>query len=99
MYARIVKFEGADSAALDAIRDAINSADGPPPGVPATRIVVLGNRESGASYTIVFFDNEEDLRTGDAALNDMQPITDSPGTRAWVDLCEVLVEREDGDAG
>ena len=93
MYARIAKFEGADPDGFDAIEDEIEGSEAPPPGIPAQRIIVIGDRGSGTTYTLVFFATEEDMAAGDATLNEMTPPSDSPGRRASVDLCEVLVER------
>jgi hypothetical protein len=93
MYARIAKFEGADPEGFDAIKAEIESGDGPPPGIPAKRIIVIGDRSSGTTHTLVFFETEEDMATGDATLNEMTPPSDAPGRRASVDLCEVIVER------
>jgi len=39
-FARVVTFD-ADSTALDALVNEINSAGAPPPGVPAKRITTL----------------------------------------------------------
>lgn len=98
MYARIVKFEGADPDRLDSVAEMINNSDGPPEGVPATGVLILADRSKGTNYTIAFFDSEEDMRKGDETLNEMAPPgPGTPGRRTSVDLCEVLVKRESGD--
>jgi hypothetical protein len=40
-----------------------------------------------------FFASEEDLRDADEALQQMDA-SDTPGTRASIDRCEVVIERE-----
>jgi hypothetical protein len=100
MYARVATFEGADP---DKVRNAaryIDESDGPPEGVPSTGIVVLGHEDK--AMVIGFFETEEDMRTGDATLNAMDPTRDagptgSMGRRASVEMFEVLSRREAGD--
>lgn len=91
-YARVVTFE-ADGAALDELVSQINSHDGPPEGVPATRIVVLADRAAGKIVIATRFASEEDLRTGGATLDAMSPPADSNMRRVAVDQYEVVLER------
>jgi hypothetical protein len=57
MFARVAYFEGgsADAMRADAEATRTGSADGPPPGVPATGITCLYDYDSGKSIAIVFF--------------------------------------------
>jgi hypothetical protein len=61
-----------------------------PEDVPATEIVVLHDPEAETSTVIVFFDNEDDYRRGDAALNAM-PASQTPGRRSSVTKYEVAM--------
>jgi hypothetical protein len=92
VYARIARFEGADPARMQEIADGIKAETGPPEGVPATRFMLLLDRSSGTSLGISFFESEEDMRTGDRALNEMSPPADATGRRASVEFYEVAVE-------
>ena len=92
-YARVVTFE-ADGAALDELVSQINSHDGPPPGVPATRIVVLSDRAAGKIVVATRFASEDDLRTGSAALDAMSPPTDSNIRRVSVEQYEVVLDKQ-----
>jgi hypothetical protein len=92
MYARVARWEGADADALSRFADEIKAADSPPPGVPATGFLMLMDREHGRSLGIAFFDTEEDLRAGDAAMNAMSPDTAETGTRVSVEMYEVGAE-------
>jgi hypothetical protein len=92
-YARMVSFD-ADDAALDAMLDEIGSSDGPPDGVPATRIIVLANRSAGKVVVGVRFGSEEDLRAGGAVLDAMSPPEVGTIRRTSVDEFEVLLERK-----
>jgi hypothetical protein len=92
VYARVATFEGLESGQIDEAADRINQESGPPPGVPSNRFIMLADRESGKTVAIGFFETEEDLRTGDAALNEMTPPTEM-GRRTSVQKFEVVVEK------
>lgn len=92
-YARVVTFD-ADEAALKALLDEINSADGPPNDIPATRITVLTNRSAGKVVVAVRFGSEEDLRKGAQALEAMSPPDAGKMRRVSVDEYEVVLERQ-----
>jgi hypothetical protein len=91
MYARVARFEGAAPGALERVADEIKGGPPePPPGVPATGFLMLAG-EDGSSVSIAFFDSEEDLRKGDAALSEMTPSEDG-GHRVALDTYEVAVD-------
>ncbi len=92
-YARVVTFE-ADLAAIDAVVEEINSADGPPPGVNAKRITVLADRAAGTLVIAVRFASEEDLTAGDAVFEAMSPPDDGTMRRVSVARYEVVLERD-----
>ena len=94
MYARVASWEGGDA---DAIRSAAGGirgqADqGPPEGVPAVAFLLLVDPDNGRSMGISLFDSEEDMRQGDATLNEMSPPGDGMGTRGPVRFYEVAVD-------
>jgi hypothetical protein len=93
-YARVVTFE-ADAAALAALLDEINSADGPPEGIPAKRITVLADRSAGKVVVAIRFGSEEDLRKGGEALEAMSPPAAGSMRRVSVDSYEVVLERQE----
>jgi hypothetical protein len=84
--ARVVAFEGVSKDRMDAMRSEM--AGERPEGVPATEIIVLHDPEAEKSLAILFFENDDDYRTGDAALNAM-PAADTPGRRTSVTRYEV----------
>lgn len=93
-YARVVTFE-ADAAAIDAMVKEINSADGPPEGVNASRITVLADRAGGTVRVAVRFGSEEDLRKGAEVFEAMSPPADAGNIRrVAVDVYEVVLERD-----
>jgi hypothetical protein len=50
----------------------------------------MANRDAGEVVTLSLFETEEDLRTGHETLNAMSPPGGGLGTRATVDLLEVV---------
>jgi hypothetical protein len=96
MYARVATFEGGDGAKAAAEISAQNEAEGgPPPGLPAKKLLILDGAE-GKTLAIAFFENEEDYRQGDETLNSMSPPSgeNSMGERTAVEKFEVALELE-----
>ena len=93
MYARVAKWEGGDAEAIRQSVEQIraNAASGPPEGVPSTGFTFLTDIENGRVLAIGLFETEEDLRQGDATLNEMSPPT-SMGERVWVEHYEVAAD-------
>jgi hypothetical protein len=85
--ARVVTFDGVSSERMAEMRTEMESGERPE-NVPAKEIVVLHDPDSDKSVVILFFDNEEDYRRGDDALNAM-PTADTPGQRTSVTKYEV----------
>ena len=92
-YVRVVTFE-ADDAALEALLGRIAADDGPPEGVPATRVTVLADRAAGQVAVAVRFGSEEDLRIGTATLEAMSPPDAGTIRRVSVGSYEVVLERD-----
>ena len=88
MYARITTFEGGSD--IDGAVAEMLSADGPPPGVPATELYVFADHAAAKAIAVAFFETEEDLQTGHATFNTMSPDTGRFGTRTSVELVEVV---------
>ena len=74
--------------------DEINSqaASGPPEGVPEKAFLMLIDPDGGKTLAISLFETEEDLRAGDAVLNEMSPPDDGFGQRTAVETYEVAVD-------
>src|SRR5436309_1561001 len=93
MYARVVRWEGLDEETIRRFAQMINSADGPPEGVPSSGIMVLSDVQSGRNLSIGLFETEDDLRNGDAALRAMDRPPDAAGEVSSIEFYEVTVER------
>jgi hypothetical protein len=98
MYARVVRWEGADAEGLERasseIRSRAESQGGPPEGVPAKGLLILNDGESGRSLAISLFETEDDYREGDETLNSMSPPDEGFGKRVSVEKYEVAVQLE-----
>ena len=92
-YVRVADFE-ADEAALEAMIKEVSEAPGPPEDVPGKSISILADRAAGKVRVVVRFGSEEDLRTGSAALDAMNPPTESNMRRISVEHFEVVLERK-----
>src|SRR5262249_30245998 len=91
--ARVVSFDGVSSARMAEMQQEMRGGERPE-NVPAKEIVVLHDPEAEKSLVILFFDNEDDYRKGDAALNAM-PAADTPGTRTAVTKYDVAFRMTD----
>jgi hypothetical protein len=85
--ARVVTFDGVSSDRITEMQREMEGSERPE-DVPATEIVVLHDPEAEKSLVIVFFENEDDYRRGDEALNAMDP-GETPGKRSSVTKYDV----------
>jgi hypothetical protein len=85
--ARVVTFDGVSSERMDEMQREMEGSERPE-DVPATEIIVLHDPEAEKSLVVVFFENEDDYRRGDAALSAM-PADETPGKRTGVAKYEV----------
>jgi hypothetical protein len=92
MYVRAVRFTDVSAERMQELLARIEEADGPPPGVPATGLSVLFDEAQGTAVVLQQFDSAEDMAAG-AKVFDAMDASDTPGTRASVDRCEVKLER------
>lgn len=93
MHARVVRFTDVSSERIDEIRRRIDESEGPPEGVDSTGMKLLVDESQGTAVFIGFFETEQKLNDANAVLDQMDP-SETPGTRASVDLCEVVIERD-----
>jgi hypothetical protein len=91
--ARVVSFDDVSSDRMAEMQREIEGGERPQ-DVPATEIVVLHDPDAEKSLVILFFENEDDYRRGDEALNAM-PASDTPGRRASVTKYQVAMRMKD----
>lgn len=92
-YVRVVRFTDVDAERFEAVIAQINESDGPPPGVPATALTMLHDEAQSTAIVLQHFATEEDMNTAARAFDAMDA-SETPGTRASVDMCELKLERE-----
>lgn len=93
MYARVVRFTDVTPESIAAVIARIEADAGPPPGVDSTGFKLLQDESQGTAIFIGFFETEEKMRDAAAVLEQMD-LSETPGTRASVDQCEVKIERD-----
>ena len=92
MYVRAVRFTDVSAERMQELLARIEESDGPPPGVPATSLKILFDDVQGPAVVLQHFESAEDMEAGDKAFSAMDS-SETPGTRASVDMCEVKLER------
>jgi hypothetical protein len=91
MAVRVVRFTDVSGEHLDEMLARINEEGGPPPGVPSVGLSVLFDESQATAVVLQYFANAEDMATGAKVLAAMDP-SETPGTRASVDACEVKLD-------
>jgi len=92
MHVRVVRFTDVSAERMQELLARIEESDGPPPGVPSTGLKVLFDDSQGTAVVLQYFENAEDMEAGAKVFSAMDT-SETPGTRASVDMCEVRVER------
>jgi hypothetical protein len=91
MHVRVVRFTDVDPDRVKQLVSQIDEAGGPPEGIKATGLQILLDEDQRTSVVLQFFDSEGDMRDSEAAFDSMDS-SDTPGSRASVDRCEMLHE-------
>lgn len=90
MYARVVRFTDVDPEQIEGrLEERVEG--GPPEGAPVTGIQMMHDREQRTAVVVQLFDTAEDMSAGEAVFAAMDP-SETPGTRASVDRCEIKVD-------
>ena len=91
MYARVVRFTDVTAERISEVVARVEESEGPPPGVDSTGFQLLVDDSQGTALFVGFFETEEKMRDASEVFEQMDA-SETPGTRASVDLCEVKVE-------
>ena len=91
MHARVVRFTDVSPERIQEIVSRVNESEGPPPGVESTGFQLLVDESQGTAIFVGYFENEQKMRDASAVFEQMDA-SETPGTRASVDLCEVKAE-------
>jgi hypothetical protein len=87
--ARVVEFTGVTRERLQEQQQQMQEGERPQE-VPATEIILLHDADQEKAIVVIFFDNEDDYRSGDQALSAMAA-GDTPGTRTSVGKYDVAI--------
>ena len=91
MHARVVRFTDVTPERMNQIAAAVEESGGPPPGVDSTGFQLFFDEAQGTALFVGFFETEQKMREASAVFDQMDS-SETPGTRASVDLCEVKAE-------
>jgi hypothetical protein len=91
MHVRVVRFDDVSAEQMQELLARIEESDGPPPGVPASGLEVLFDSDQGTAVVLQSFETAEEMEAG-AKVFDAMDASETPGTRASVDMCEVKVK-------
>ena len=92
MHARVVRFTDVTPERISEIVTEVEASDGPPPGVDSRGFQLFFDEAQGTAMFVGFFETEQKMRDASAVFERMDS-SETPGTRASVDLCEVKVQR------
>ncbi|HEX6586535.1 MAG TPA: hypothetical protein VF052_07255 [Solirubrobacterales bacterium] len=90
-YARVVRFTDVNAERISEVVARVER-EGPRPGVDSTGFELLVDEEQGTAIFVGYFETEQKMRDASAVFEEMDP-SETPGTRASVDLCEVALQR------
>jgi hypothetical protein len=93
MNVRVVRFTDVSADRLEGLLTRIKESGGPPPGVPSTGLKLLFDEAQGTAVVLQYFATAEDMDTGAKVMAAMDA-SETPGTRASVDACELKLELE-----
>ena len=88
MHARIVRFTDVDP---DHLAGRLAEMDAPPVESAATSVQLHHDADQRTAVVIQQFETADDMAAAESAFDAMDP-SDTPGTRASVDRCEVKAE-------
>src|SRR5439155_27143545 len=91
--ARVVSFNGVTKDRMEEMKREMSEGERPE-DIPATEMLILHDPEAEESLAILFFENEDDYRRGDATVNAM-PAGDTPGSRTGVRRYDVALRMTD----
>ncbi len=92
MHARVVRFSDVTAERISQIVSQVESEEGPPPGVDSTGFELFFDESQGTAIFVAYFETEEKMRDANAVFEQMNA-SDTPGSRASVDLCEIKAQR------
>jgi hypothetical protein len=93
VYARVVRFTDVTPEGIANVVSRVEESEGPPPGVDSKGMKLFYDESQGTAIFVGFFENEEKMREANEVFEQMDA-SETPGTRASIDQCEVKIERD-----
>lgn len=91
-YARVVRFTDVSPERVSEIVSQVEESEGPPPGVDSSGFELFVDKAQGTAIFVGYFETEQKMREASEVFEQMDP-SETPGTRASVDQCEVKAQR------
>jgi hypothetical protein len=91
MYVRVVRFADVSAERIERLLAQIEESGGSPPDVSVARLEMSFDAAQGTAVVLQYFDTAEDMEAGARAFSAMDA-SETPGTRASVDTCEVRLD-------
>jgi hypothetical protein len=91
MFVRVVRFTDVSRERIEGALARINESDGPPPGIAAVRLQLMTDADQGTAVVLQYFETAEDMAAA-ARIFEAMDASETPGTRASVDTCEVKLD-------
>jgi hypothetical protein len=91
VYVRVVRFTDVNAERVEGLLARIEESGGPPPDVSVSRLEMLFDAAQGTAVVLQYFETAEDMDAGARVFSAMDA-SETPGTRASVDACEVKLE-------
>jgi hypothetical protein len=95
MYARVVRFTEVDPGHLAGRLAETDARAGPPVDIPAKQIQILHDADQRTAVVIQLFQTADDMAAAEGPLDAMDS-SETPGTRASIDRCEIKAELSPG---
>jgi len=87
----VVRFTDVDPDHLSERLAEVEASDGPPVDIPAKGLQILHDPDQRTAIVIQHFQTADDMAAAEGPLDSMDA-SDTPGTRASIDRCEVKAE-------
>jgi hypothetical protein len=93
MHVRVVRFTDVGAEQMERVLSRIRESGGPPSDVPSSGVTMLFDEAQGTAVVLQYYATAEDMSTGAKVMAAMDT-SETPGTRASVDMCELKLEVE-----
>jgi hypothetical protein len=91
MHARVVRFTDVSPERISEILSRVDE-QGPPSDTDPDGFELFFDEEQRTAVFVGYFETEQKLRDADSAFEEMD-VSETPGTRASVDRCEIKMQR------